>query len=121
MRPGQLLPLISALFALYIIWGSTYFAIRIGVESWPPLMMAGLRFLSAGILLMSFLLLRGHKLPALRPLLNAALIGLLLLAVARLTHGADATLTQENLAEPEKLHSQPHPKVRGLVPRPLLS
>ncbi|HAH9164542.1 TPA: drug/metabolite exporter YedA [Escherichia coli] len=68
MRFRQLLPLFGALFALYIIWGSTYFVIRIGVESWPPLMMA-------------FLLLRGHKLPPLRPLLNAALIGLLLLAV----------------------------------------
>ena len=74
MRFRQLLPLFGALFALYIIWGSTYFVIRIGVESWPPLMMAGVRFLA-------FLLLRGHKLPPLRPLLNAALIGLLLLAV----------------------------------------
>jgi drug/metabolite transporter (DMT)-like permease len=50
-------------FSLYIIWGSTYFVIRIGVESWPPLMMAGIRFLSAGILLLAFLMLRGHKLP----------------------------------------------------------
>ncbi len=49
----------GALFALYIIWGSTYFVIRIGVESWPPLMMAGVRFLAAGILLLAFLLLRG--------------------------------------------------------------
>lgn len=81
MRFRQLLPLISALFALYIIWGSTYFVIRIGVESWPPFMMAGVRFLSAGILLMAFLLITGHKLPALRPLLNAVLIGVLLLAV----------------------------------------
>ncbi|HBG9460750.1 drug/metabolite exporter YedA [Escherichia coli] len=81
MRFRQLLPLFGALFVLYIIWGSTYFVIRIGVESWPPLMMAGVRFLAAGILLMAFLLLRGHKLPPLRPLLNAALIGLLLLAV----------------------------------------
>ncbi|MCZ9211673.1 drug/metabolite exporter YedA [Escherichia albertii] len=81
MRFRQLLPLLGSLFALYIIWGSTYFVIRIGVESWPPLMMAGVRFLAAGILLMAFLLLRGHKLPPLRPQLNAALIGLLLLAV----------------------------------------
>jgi len=81
MRFRQLLPLIGALFALYIIWGSTYFAIRIGVESWPPLMMAGVRFFSAGLLLMAFLLITGHRLPALRPLLNAALIGVLLLAV----------------------------------------
>ncbi|AHA64161.1 carboxylate/Amino Acid/Amine Transporter family protein [Shigella dysenteriae 1617] len=81
MRFRQLLPLFGGLFALYIIWGSTYFVIRIGVESWPPLMMAGVRFLAAGILLLAFLLLRGHKLPPLRLLLNAALIGLLLLAV----------------------------------------
>lgn len=81
MRFRQLLPLFSALFALYIIWGSTYFVIRIGVESWPPLMMAGVRFLAAGVLLLIFLLLRGHRLPPLRPLLNAALIGVLLLAV----------------------------------------
>ena len=77
MRFRQLLPLIGALFSLYIIWGSTYFVIRIGVESWPPLMMAGIRFLSAGVLLLAFLLLRGHKLPPLRPMMNAALIGLL--------------------------------------------
>ncbi|MFK3661136.1 drug/metabolite exporter YedA [Scandinavium sp. NPDC088450] len=81
MHARQLLPLIGALFALYIIWGSTYFAISIGVESWPPMMMAGVRFLSAGVLLMAYLLLTGHKLPARRPLLNAALIGVLLLAV----------------------------------------
>ena len=81
MRFRQLLPLISALFALYIIWGSTYFVISIGVESWPPLLMAGVRFTTAGVLLMAYLLLSGHKLSPLRPLLNAALIGVLLLAV----------------------------------------
>ncbi|MCA1924149.1 drug/metabolite exporter YedA [Buttiauxella noackiae] len=81
VRSGQLLPLVAALFALYIIWGSTYFAIAVGVKSWPPFMMAGVRFMVAGVLLMSVLLLRGHKLPAMRPMLNAALIGVLLLAV----------------------------------------
>ncbi|XTZ39913.1 drug/metabolite exporter YedA [Salmonella enterica] len=81
MQFRQVLPLIGALFALYIIWGSTYFVIRIGVESWPPFMMAGVRFLSAGLLLLLFLLLTGHKLPPLRPLVNAAIVGVLLLAV----------------------------------------
>ncbi len=75
MRFRQVLPLIGALFALYIIWGSTYFAIAIGVASWPPLMMAGVRFLSAGVVLMLWLLLTGHKLPPRRQLLNAALLG----------------------------------------------
>lgn len=81
LRSAQFLPLIAALFTLYIIWGSTYFAIAVGVQSWPPLLMAGIRFICAGIILMTVLLLRGHKLPPLRPLLNAALIGVLLLAV----------------------------------------
>ncbi|MCG5044144.1 drug/metabolite exporter YedA [Enterobacteriaceae bacterium 155047] len=94
MRFRQLLPLIGALFSLYIIWGSTYFVIRIGVESWPPLMMAGVRFLSAGILLLAFLLIRGHRLPPLRPLLNAALIGVLLLAVG---NGAVTVAEHQNV------------------------
>lgn len=81
LRSAQLLPLIAALFSLYIIWGSTYFAIAIGVQSWPPLLMAGVRFIGAGVFLMAVLLLKGHKLPSLRPLLNAALIGVLLLAI----------------------------------------
>src|ERR1700743_378597 len=37
------LPLIAAFFALYVIWGSTYLVIRIGVEYWPPLMLGGVR------------------------------------------------------------------------------
>lgn len=81
MRFRQLLPLVTSLFALYIIWGSTYFAIAIGVKSWPPFMMAGIRYLVAGILLLAWLLFRGNKLPPLRLLLNAAFIGFLLLAI----------------------------------------
>lgn len=80
-RSGQLVPLIAALFALYIIWGSTYLALAIGVKTWPPFILAGTRFMLAGSLLMGILLLRGHKLPKLRPTLNAALISVLLLAV----------------------------------------
>ena len=51
-RAATFLPLIGSLFALYIIWGSTYFVIRLGVESWPPLMMAGVRFLCAGLVML---------------------------------------------------------------------
>ncbi|MEI2263991.1 drug/metabolite exporter YedA [Erwinia sp. CGal63] len=80
-RAPALLPLLAALFALYFIWGSTYFAIRVGVESWPPMMMAGLRFLLAGVVLLVFLLLRGERLPGWRATANAALVGVLLLAI----------------------------------------
>ncbi|AUX93911.1 drug/metabolite exporter YedA [Mixta gaviniae] len=75
------LPLALALFTLYIVWGSTYFAIRLGVESWPPMMLAGLRFSLAGLILLAFLRWRGQPLPNARAALNACLIGLLLLAV----------------------------------------
>ena len=77
----SLLPLIAALFALYFIWGSTYFVIRVGVESWPPLMMAGLRFFVAGCILFTFLLLRGHKVPTLKQWMAAGAVGILLLSV----------------------------------------
>lgn len=43
--------LVGAFLALYLIWGSTYFVIRIGVQSWPPMLLAGLRFVIAGSLM----------------------------------------------------------------------
>lgn len=73
--------MIGSLFSLYIIWGSAYFAIRIGVESWPPLMMAGLRFLLAGCVMFAWLMSRGHALPPFRQCLAAGAVGILLLAV----------------------------------------
>ncbi|RMC97141.1 drug/metabolite exporter YedA [Aquitalea palustris] len=72
---------LSAFFALYVIWGSTYFFIRIGIESWPPFMMAGLRFLFAGSVMLAFLLLRGHRLPSRQELRGAAILGVLMPAI----------------------------------------
>lgn len=69
---------LAALLALYLIWGSTYFAIRIGVDSWPPLLMAGVRFLIAGGLLVLFLLWRGEALPNWRQLGSSTLLGVLM-------------------------------------------
>lgn len=43
--------IIAALFCTYFIWGSTYLAIRFGIESFPPFMMAGIRFTVAGLML----------------------------------------------------------------------
>jgi len=53
-RPSFLL--LASFLAVYVIWGSTYFAIRVGLESFPPLLLAGTRHLCAGALL--FLLFR---------------------------------------------------------------
>ena len=72
--------LIGAFFALYVIWGSTYLVIRIGIESWPPLMMAGVRFLIAGCLLYAFMRFRGTLAPTWKQWKAAGMIGFLLLA-----------------------------------------
>lgn len=93
-RAPALLPLLASLFALYFIWGSTYFVIRVGVESWPPMMLAGLRFLLAGIILTLFLLLRGEKLPGWRAAGNAALVGIMLLAIG---NGAVTVAEHQNV------------------------
>lgn len=74
------LTLIAAFFALYFIWGSTYLVIRIGVESWPPMLMAGCRFIIAGAILFTWMLWRGAPLPSLKQCLSAGAIGILLLS-----------------------------------------
>jgi drug/metabolite transporter (DMT)-like permease len=75
--PRLLIPL--ALFTLYVIWGSTYLGIRFALESYPPFLLAGVRFLGAGIALFAFLRWRGAALPTPRQWRNAAVTGVLLL------------------------------------------
>jgi drug/metabolite transporter (DMT)-like permease len=72
--------LIAAFFALYVIWGSTYLVIRIGVEYWPPLLLAGIRFVLAGTLMYAFLRWRGAPAPTWAQWKAAGMIGILLLA-----------------------------------------
>lgn len=68
-----------SLLAVYLIWGSTYFAIRLAVAAWPPLLLVGLRFLAAGGLLYTAQRLTGAPNPGRRQWLHAAVVGLLLL------------------------------------------
>ncbi|TCV95992.1 drug/metabolite transporter (DMT)-like permease [Luteibacter rhizovicinus] len=75
--PRWMVPL--ALFALYVIWGSTYLAIRYALASYPPFLLAGVRFTVAGLLLFAVLRLRGAPLPTARQWRNAAVTGVLLL------------------------------------------
>jgi drug/metabolite transporter (DMT)-like permease len=73
----------AALGIVYVVWGSTYLAIAIAVETLPPLLYAGLRFLLAGLLLAGWVAFRGVDLRiSRRELAGAAAVGILLLAVA---------------------------------------
>jgi drug/metabolite transporter (DMT)-like permease len=69
----------SALIAIYIVWGSTYLAIRFAVETMPPFLTAGFRFLIAGGVLYIFRRLRGDKAPLRLEWRSAAIVGLFLL------------------------------------------
>jgi len=71
---------ILALGSLYFIWGSTYLAIRFAIAGFPPLLMAGLRFLMGGTLLFIFLKIRGEPTPTRAQWIGAGLVGTLLLA-----------------------------------------
>ncbi len=51
--------LLASFAAVYILWGSTYLAIRFAVETLPPLLMAGTRFATAGLILLAWAKLRG--------------------------------------------------------------
>lgn len=76
---SQRLLLIGAFAALYLIWGSTYLVIGFGVASWPPLMLAAVRFLLAGSLLYGWLRWRGAQAPTAAEWRSAFILGVLLL------------------------------------------
>jgi drug/metabolite transporter (DMT)-like permease len=69
-----------ALATVYIVWGSTYLAIRFAIVTIPPFLMNGTRFLCAAVLLLAVALARRTPLPTVRQALNAGLIGALMLA-----------------------------------------
>ncbi len=68
-----------AYLSVFIIWGSTYLAIRIGVKDLPPALFAGIRFVIAGTLMLAFGKLKGFSLPNRNGLRDLAIIGILLL------------------------------------------
>jgi len=78
----RLLPWIS-LLVIWVVWGSTYLAIRIVVHEMPPLAAASLRFAAAGLAMsvVAFFADRAHGWPSRRQWLDYAFIGVLLLAV----------------------------------------
>jgi drug/metabolite transporter (DMT)-like permease len=71
----------TAFAAIYLIWGSTYLAIRYGVETIPPFLMAGTRFVTAGLLLYGFARWRGAPAPGRSEWRDATIAGGLMLMI----------------------------------------
>jgi drug/metabolite transporter (DMT)-like permease len=67
-----------AFFAIYVLWGTTFLAIRIAVEEVPPLFAAGIRFFIAGFVLYGFMRMRGTPGPTASQWRSLAIIGLLM-------------------------------------------
>jgi drug/metabolite transporter (DMT)-like permease len=75
------LRVILAFFAIYVIWGSTFLAIRIAVLVAPPWFCAGARFFTAGTILFVFARLRGTQAPSLREWRSLGILGVLMFSV----------------------------------------
>ncbi len=79
LRSASPLAIWAALGAVYVIWGSTYLAIAIAVQTLPPLFSAGLRFCFAGLVLLGFIAVRRGLRVGREQLAAAATVGLLLI------------------------------------------
>jgi len=72
---------LAALLACYVIWGSTYLAIKLALASFPPFFQMGTRFLLAGVLLAGWCTWRGAPWPTARQWLHAGIVGFLMLGL----------------------------------------
>lgn len=76
---GITMPIAAALVSVYIFWGGTYLAMKFAIETMPPFIMAGIRFITAGALVYLWQLAKGVEKPRLVQWKNASIIGGLLL------------------------------------------
>jgi drug/metabolite transporter (DMT)-like permease len=72
---------LTCLIITYVVWGTTYFAIKVGLEEAGPFYMLGTRFLVAGALLFAGLVLAGQRVPTLTQWRNSAILGFLMLVL----------------------------------------
>jgi len=72
---------LSAFAIIYFVWGSTYFAIRVGVHEVPPFLLAAMRFLIAGLILYGWMIARGERSPNGRQWMSASLLAVLIFVI----------------------------------------
>ncbi|HEX8278748.1 MAG TPA: EamA family transporter, partial [Segetibacter sp.] len=77
-EPSKLL-MLAAFAALYLIWGSTYLGISIGLKTIPPFFLVAARFLVAGGILYAWCLSKGEKAPSFKTFSTIGVGGVLML------------------------------------------
>src|SRR6185295_4311306 len=70
-----------AFATIYLVWGSTFLAIRIGVQEVPPFLLAGMRFTVAGLVLYGWMLARGEPSPSGRQWRSATILAVLIFVI----------------------------------------
>jgi drug/metabolite transporter (DMT)-like permease len=75
------LQVVVAFAVVYIVWGSTYFFIKAALAGFPPFILGAVRFIIAGVILLVWSAIKGHKVFDRRLMLHAAVSGLLMLFV----------------------------------------
>src|SRR5712672_1988288 len=63
---------------IYLVWGTTFFAIRVGVGEVPPFLLAAIRFLVAGLVLYGWMIARGERSPSGRQWMSVFILALLI-------------------------------------------
>jgi drug/metabolite transporter (DMT)-like permease len=63
---------------IYLVWGSTFLAIRVGVREVPPFLLAAMRFLVAGLVLYGWMIAQGERSPAWRQWASVSLLAILI-------------------------------------------
>lgn len=76
---GLTIPVVAALLAVYIFWGGTYLAMKFAIETLPPFIMAGIRFITAGAIVYVWQITQGVEKPKAVHWKNATVVGGLLL------------------------------------------
>ncbi|MGZ3944454.1 MAG: EamA family transporter [Mucilaginibacter sp.] len=80
-KPASTLMVVIAFTIVYLVWGSTYFFIRMAIHGMPPLLMGAMRFTTAGLLMLIWCIIKGEKIFIWRSLINSAIVGILLLGI----------------------------------------
>lgn len=72
---------LSAFAIIYLVWGSTFLAIRVGVREVPPFLLAGMRFLLAGVILFAWMRARKTQSPTAKEWASATLLAVLIFVI----------------------------------------
>jgi drug/metabolite transporter (DMT)-like permease len=73
---------LAAFAIIYFVWGSTFYAIRVGVSAVPPLLLAAMRFSAAGLLVYGWAVARKEPKPNARQWASAILLAFLMFVVS---------------------------------------